>query len=271
MDSTGNLDSVVEFTKAITELFKGLFSNLTKNGSSGKLLVWQILFLITIITTLVLLGLLIAGTIKNYKKNSQLMQRFTAVMNSLQTEFPELGELAKECRLLGERIDSRTNRRQNSKKLSILAYDIAKALDVEPKTRFLYFCCAMVFDCGYLEIPGELFRVEVMSNRERQIVRTHVLRFEEYFDFIPAEYFPVFYQAAMLHRENYDGTGFPEGLRGEEIPLQARIIRLLESYVSLTSHRAYHKTLAHREAIAILRKQHGLYDKNLVDILEKTV
>ncbi len=59
------------------------------------------------------------------------------------------------------------------------------------------------------------------------------------------------------HHENYDGTGYPDGLVGEGIPLAARILSIVDVYDALTSKRAYRKAFPHKNAIGIMKKDSG--------------
>ncbi|MDN5347231.1 MAG: hypothetical protein PWP65_795 [Clostridia bacterium] len=69
-----------------------------------------------------------------------------------------------------------------------------------------------------------------------------------------------------FHHENYDGSGYPEGLKGQEIPLLARIVRLADSFDAMTTDRPYRKALELSEASRELQKHAGTYyDPSLVD------
>lgn len=76
----------------------------------------------------------------------------------------------------------------------------------------------------------------------------------------------------LHHHERFDGTGFPAGLRGQEIPLGARIIAVADAYDALTSDRPYKKALGREEAMAELRRCAGTqFDPELVEVLAKLV
>ena len=75
----------------------------------------------------------------------------------------------------------------------------------------------------------------------------------------------------MKHHENIDGSGYPNGLKGEEIPQVARLIHVAESYVSLSSKRSYRGAMDKESAVATLREQKNLYDEVVVDALDKIV
>jgi putative nucleotidyltransferase with HDIG domain len=68
------------------------------------------------------------------------------------------------------------------------------------------------------------------------------------------------------HHENWDGTGYPDGLKGEEIPLGARILQVIDCFDALTSDRPYRRRMTDAQAIAILRERRGvMYDPLVVD------
>lgn len=69
------------------------------------------------------------------------------------------------------------------------------------------------------------------------------------------------------HKERWDGTGYPDGLRGNEIPLGAQIVGIVNVYTALTSNRPYRKAVSHAEAVASLRDQvhQGWLNKDLVE------
>ena len=102
-------------------------------------------------------------------------------------------------------------------------------------------------------------------------MRTHVMRYSEFLDFIPRKYYGIFSEAASLHHENINGSGYPEGLSGSEIPQLPRILHAVESYVSLVNRRSYHNILSKKDAIAELRRQSGIYDMDIIDILETLI
>jgi HD-GYP domain-containing protein (c-di-GMP phosphodiesterase class II) len=77
-------------------------------------------------------------------------------------------------------------------------------------------------------------------------------------------------KAIAYHHERLDGSGYPEGLKGEDIPLWARIVGIADAYVNLTSDRALSPGKTREQAIGELEKQSGtLYDGMLVRILAR--
>ncbi len=74
-------------------------------------------------------------------------------------------------------------------------------------------------------------------------------------------------EIAYFHHERWDGTGYPDGLRGEKIPLSARIVALADVYDALTSKRTYKEALPHEEALRIIVSERGShFDPDIVDV-----
>ncbi len=72
--------------------------------------------------------------------------------------------------------------------------------------------------------------------------------------------------AVYHHHENYDGSGYPEGLAGEAIPLAARILRILDSYDAMTETRSYRQGMPRAEALRRLQASAQHYDPRLLEI-----
>jgi putative nucleotidyltransferase with HDIG domain len=76
----------------------------------------------------------------------------------------------------------------------------------------------------------------------------------------------------LYHQERYDGAGYPFGLRGDEIPLEARILAAVDSFDAMTSDRPYRKGLSEEQAIAeILRNRGTQFDPDVVDALMRVL
>ncbi len=72
-------------------------------------------------------------------------------------------------------------------------------------------------------------------------------------------------EIVLYHHENYDGSGYPEGLSGGKIPLLARMTRILDSYDALTMDRPYHKGICAVEAIHVMQQDSNRYDPYLLE------
>ena len=77
--------------------------------------------------------------------------------------------------------------------------------------------------------------------------------------------------AILMHHENMDGSGYPSGIEGEKIPLIARVIHVVESFIALISRRNYRVIFDKEAAIKELRNRPNFYDQKIVDVLDSLV
>ena len=183
----------------------------------------------------------------------------------------ELKQLAIKCEEIGQQIDNVTGRKNNSKNVSELVYKLSIQLGLPQGMAMLNFCAAMIYDAGFLAIDPDLLVATQLTDEEKKALNEHVNLAEKHLEFVPKKYWSVFEDAATKHHENIDGTGYPHGLSGDEIPQVARLIRVAESYVSLSSKRAYRDAMDKETAVNTLKEQPGIYDTEVVDALDKIV
>jgi HD-GYP domain-containing protein (c-di-GMP phosphodiesterase class II) len=82
----------------------------------------------------------------------------------------------------------------------------------------------------------------------------------------PIKFLEEIIPSVYYHHEKYDGSGYPEGLRGKDIPLGARIVAVADTYDAMTSTRAYRKALSHATAAAELKRCAGTqFDADIVE------
>ncbi len=183
----------------------------------------------------------------------------------------ELKQLAIKCEEIGQQIDNVTGRKNNSKNVSELVYKLSIQLGLPQGMAMLNFCASMIYDAGFLAIDPDLLVATQLIEEEKKAMKEHVNLAEKHLEFVPKKYWSVFEDAATKHHENIDGTGYPHGLSGDEIPQIARLIRVAESYVSLSSKRAYRDAMDKETAVNTLKEQPGIYDTEVVDALDKIV
>ena len=183
----------------------------------------------------------------------------------------ELKQLAVKCEEIGAQIDQVTNRKNNSKNVSELVYKLSMQLGLSQGNAMLNFCAAMIYDAGFLGVDPELWSAETLSDAQKKEMHSHVDIAEKYLDFVPKKYWEVFDDASKKHHENMDGSGYPNGLKGDEIPQIARLIRVAETYVAMSSRRNYRQAMDKETAIEKLREQPEFYDTAVVDVLDQIV
>lgn len=188
-----------------------------------------------------------------------------------QEDEEDLKQLAIKCEEIGQQIDYTTGRKNNSKNVSELVYKLSNELGLPSGMAMLNFCASMIYDAGFLGIDPDLLASTSLSDEEKEAMKEHVNFAEKHLDFVPKKYWSVFEDAAMKHHENIDGTGYPNGLKGDEIPQIARLIRVAESYVSLSSKRSYREAMDKESAVKVLKDQPQFYDLEVVEALDRIV
>ena len=130
---------------------------------------------------------------------------------------------------------------------------------------------ARLHDIGKLGIPDRvLHKPGPLKQDEYDQVKQHVIIGA---DILSAVAFPG--PLALLvrhHHENWDGTGYPDRLRGADIPIGARVLAIVDCYDALTSDRPYRRALSHVCAVAMIDERRGtMYDPEIADAFVRIV
>lgn len=127
-------------------------------------------------------------------------------------------------------------------------------------------------DIGKVAIPDSiLLKPGSLADGEKAIMRTHVTIGAQTLDasrkrFPNVRFLQMARDIAMSHHERWDGKGYPEGLKGEQIPLPARIVAIADVYDALTSRRVYREPMTHFQAKTYILREAGLhFDPDVVD------
>lgn len=127
---------------------------------------------------------------------------------------------------------------------------------------------ARIHDIGKIAInefilnkPGRFTEAEYIMVQQHSMLGSKLIKSLELDPLIP--------EIILNHHENFDGTGYPHGEKGESIPLEARIIRVTDSYDALTSDRGYRPAHTHNEAVHIMEQDQHCFDPQLLEIFFK--
>ena len=136
---------------------------------------------------------------------------------------------------------------------------------------------SILHDIGKLMIPKDILtKPNNLTDEETIIIKTHAklggevlknanITFKENFD--KDSYLKIASDIAMYHHEKWDGTGYPEGLHGDNIPKSARIVTIVDVYDALRSKRVYKDGFTHEKAVEIImHESEKSFDPELVDI-----
>jgi HD-GYP domain-containing protein (c-di-GMP phosphodiesterase class II) len=124
---------------------------------------------------------------------------------------------------------------------------------------------ALLHDVGKLGIPDRLLNKQgPLTASEYADVKRHAIIGSNILATVPAA--GLLAQIVRHHHENWDGSGYPDGLHGAAIPLAARVLAIVDCYDALTSDRPYRRALAHNSAVAMIYDRRGtMYDPAITD------
>lgn len=150
-------------------------------------------------------------------------------------------------------------------RVTMYALQLAEELQLRPEQLRVIAQGALVHDVGKINIPDDILnKPGKLSSEEREIIEQHpVSGYDMCRDlgFMKEELSII-----RSHHEKWDGSGYPDRLKGEEIDLLARIVAVADVYDALTSERSYRKAWSHNEAMNVLLEEKGKhFDPTCVD------
>ena len=164
----------------------------------------------------------------------------------------------------------RATSRGHIRRVKKFATRLADAMGItEPAQQKAIKFAGLLHDYGKTGIPDHILnKPGKLSAGEFEIIKTHPSLGSDMIATIGFN-FPVV-PIIRHHHENWDGTGYPDGVRGEAIPLGARILSVVDCYDALRDHRPYRRGLSHESAMAIVRERAGtMYDPDVVRAFER--
>jgi GAF domain-containing protein len=131
----------------------------------------------------------------------------------------------------------------------------------------LAISASMLYDLGLMLISGGTLKKKKLLSSEAQIIKGHPITGVSLLDHF--EFSEEVKKAIIHHHERYDGTGYPDGLKGDDIPLISRVLSAVDSYCSLIKKAPYRRAFTKEAALEEIRKGAGsIYDPLIVDALE---
>ncbi|MBF0190946.1 MAG: response regulator [Magnetococcales bacterium] len=180
-------------------------------------------------------------------------------------------EIVRRLGMAGERRDNETG--LHVVRMAYFSRIIALGDRMENTDVDLLFHAAPMHDIGKIGIPDRiLLKAGRLDDAERHVMNTHV---EIGFQILNGSDIPLLQRAATIartHHEKWDGSGYPYGLRGDEIPLDGRIVAIADVFDALTSKRPYKKAWSVEDAITFICGQAGEhFDPRLVAVFEEVL
>ena len=130
-------------------------------------------------------------------------------------------------------------------------------------------------DLGNVAIPSEILtKTERLTKDEVELIHTHTTVGADILKDVLADDYNDFIQMSMeiahYHHENWDGSGYPCGLKGDAIPLAAQVVALMGAFCALTESRGYRSSYSREDTLEILDLESGVkFNPELVDICKK--
>jgi HD-GYP domain-containing protein (c-di-GMP phosphodiesterase class II) len=160
----------------------------------------------------------------------------------------------------------------HSRDVVSLVLDVCDRLHVDGRERRDAEFVALLHDVGKIKIPAEIInKPGKLTDEEFERITTHTVEGERLLAQVGGLLGNVGHIVRSCH-EDWDGTGYPDGLAGQDIPRVARIVRCCDAFSAMTTDRSYRKAMRAADAVAELRRCSGTdFDPEVVDALAATV
>lgn len=149
--------------------------------------------------------------------------------------------------------------------------------NITRKDRSNITTASMLHDIGKLAIPDNVLnKPQGLTSEEFEIMKTHTVKGADMLAGLDAcDAYPRFFRTACeicrWHHERWDGGGYPDGLKGDQIPISAQVVSLADTYDALTSERVYKSALPHGRAVEmILHGECGEFNPLLIECFEES-
>jgi putative nucleotidyltransferase with HDIG domain len=160
---------------------------------------------------------------------------------------------------------------KHAREAADIAVRIARALRLsEPEVRKIKFA-GMLHDIGKIGVspkiirkPSGLTSEEMMQMRKHPVIGAEIMR--------PVELLADASEIVRHHHEHFDGSGYPDGLRGDQIPIGSRVVLVADAFNAMTTDRSYRKARDRTEALEILKQHAGTqFDPKVVEAFGRVV
>jgi len=159
----------------------------------------------------------------------------------------------------------------HSENVSKYAVELAIAADFDAEQINIVKDSGLLHDIGKIGVPESILtKPTSLTAEEFEIIKKHVDISITIIKHIPS--LIKMLPAIMNHHEHYDGTGYPRGIKGENIPIEGRCLCIVDAFDAMTTDRPYRKALSTKQAIVELKKFSGIqFDPKLTEIFVKLV
>jgi len=205
----------------------------------------------------------------NYQQNlEQVVRARTDMLRQAMEELEHSYDVTLEA--LGDALDLKDSETEgHSKRVTAYTIALARAMEISPAEIKVIARGAFLHDIGKMAIPDEILRKPgTLNPDEQETMREHTTRGYNMLRKIP--FLSEAAEIVFSHQEHYDGSGYPSGLRGREIPVGSRIFAVADTLDAITSDRPYRRARSFDAAREeILRCSGTQFDPGVVEVFLK--
>jgi putative two-component system response regulator len=143
----------------------------------------------------------------------------------------------------------------HSERVARLSLQIGRGLGLSPGQVQNLYIAALLHDMGYIDLPPHLMDKKEFKEQDFEHIKGHPMLARDLLS--PFREMKEIATIILYHHERWDGKGYPQGLKGEQIPIESRIIALAEAYDSLVSERPHRAGISVQEALKTLNRDSG--------------